>query len=93
VNQASRDNQSSALSEEVRTWTARADQGEARYLAMFNISDKADIKQVTFDLDRLGLSSAKVRDLWSQRDLGTFHGRVSATLAPHASLLYSLTPA
>ena len=92
VNQASRDNQSLALIEEVRTWTARAEQGEARYLAMFNVSDKAT-KQVNFDLSRLGLKSATARDLWSQRDLGTVHGRVSAGLAPHASLLYSLTPA
>jgi alpha-galactosidase len=93
VNQASRDNRPLHLIEEVRTWTARAETGEARYLAMFNISDKGDSKPVSFDLSRLGLKSAKVRDLWAQRDLGTSQGRVSATLAPHASLLYSLTPA
>ena len=93
VNQASRDNQPAVLIEDVRTWTARAEQGEARYLAMFNISDKADTKQVHFDLSRLGLNSVKVRDLWAQRDLGTVRDRVTASLAPHACLLYSLTPA
>ncbi len=93
VNQASRDNQPLHLIEEVRTWTARAETGEARYLAMFNVTDKGDTKQVSFDLSRLGLKAAKVRDLWAQRDLGASRGRVSATLAPHASLLYSLTPA
>jgi len=92
VNQASRDNKPAALIENVRTWTARAERGEARYLAMFNISDQPDSKPVHFDLARLGLESAKVRDLWAQRDIGTVRDRVSATLAPHASLLYSLTP-
>jgi hypothetical protein len=92
VNQASRDNQPAALIEEVRTWTARAEQGETRYLAMFNISDKADTKQVHFDLSRLGLKSVKVRDLWAKRDIGVVRERVSATLAPHASLLYGLSP-
>jgi hypothetical protein len=92
VNQASRDNKPASLIEDVRTWTARAETGETRYLAMFNISDKADIKPVHFDLSRLGLKSAKVRDLWAQRDIGTVRDRVSATLAPHACLLYGLTP-
>jgi alpha-galactosidase len=92
VNQASRDNQPLALIEHVRTWTARAEEGEARYLAMFNINDK-DTKQVNFDLSRLGLKAAKVRDLWSQRDLAAVQGRVSASLAPHACLLYRLMPA
>jgi alpha-galactosidase len=92
VNQASRDNKPAALLEEVRTWTAHAERGEARYLAMFNLSDKGGDKKVFFDLSRLGLKSAKVRDLWAQRDIGTVSGRVTATLAPHASLLYSLTP-
>jgi hypothetical protein len=92
VNQASRDNQPLALIENVRTWTARAESGNARYLAMFNISDKGESKDVSFDLARLQLQSAKVRDLWSQRDLGTVQERVAAKLAPHACLLYSLTP-
>jgi hypothetical protein len=92
VNQASRDNKPAALIENVRTWTARAERSEARYLAMFNISDKTDPKPVHFDLARLGLKSVKVRDLWAQRDIGTVRDRVSATLAPHACLLYSLTP-
>jgi len=93
VNQESRDNQPHALIEEVRTWTAHATRGETRYLAMFNISDKSEVRPVHFDLSRLGLKSAKVRDLWSQRDLGVVKGRVAATLACHACLLYSLGPA
>lgn len=93
VNQASRDNKPALLIENVRTWTARAEQGEARYLAMFNVSDKAETKQVHYDVARLGLKSVKVRDLWAQRDLGVVRDRVTASLAPHACLLYSLTPA
>jgi hypothetical protein len=92
VNQASRDNRPLHLIEAVRTWTARAEAGEVAYLAMFNISDKGGTKQVSFDLSRLGLKAAKVRDLWAQRDIGTSRENVSATLAPHACLLYSLTP-
>jgi hypothetical protein len=92
VNKRSRDNQPLALLEEVRTWTARAETGEARYLAMFNVSDKGGDKKVYFDLSRLELKTAKVRDLWAQRDLGTVTDRLTATLAPHACLLYRLMP-
>jgi hypothetical protein len=92
VNQASRDNRPLALIEEVRTWTARAEGGDSRYLAMFNVSDKSDPKHVHFDLSRFGFESARVRDLWAQRDLGIARGRVMATLAPHACLLYGVTP-
>src|SRR5690242_21266875 len=45
VNKRSRDNQPWALLEEVRTWTARAETGDARYLAMFNVSDKGGDKE------------------------------------------------
>lgn len=89
----SRDNRPLALIEEVLTWTARADAGEARYLAMFNVvGDKSDTKQVHFNLSRFGLASARVRDLWAQQDLGISRERVTAALAPHACLLYSVTP-
>jgi len=91
VNQASRDNTPHALIEHVRTWTARAEGSNARYLAMFNINDKHTLP-VHFDLARLELKSVKVRDLWAQKDIGTVRERVSATLAPHACLLYRLTP-
>ena len=56
-----------------------------------NTNDKHTLP-VHFDLARLELKSAKVRDLWAQKDIGTARERVSATLAPHACLLYSLTP-
>lgn len=92
VNQASRDNAPLALADDVRTWTARAEQGDAHYLAIFNTSDQ-ESKRVTFDLARFGLQSASARDLWAQRDLGVVRERIAATLAPHACLLYSVKPA
>ena len=93
VNQHSRDNTPLALADDVRTWTARSEQDDACYLAVFNTSDRKEGKQVRFDLARLGLTSVKVRDLWAQRDLGVVKDRVTAQLAPHACVLYCLMKA
>jgi hypothetical protein len=62
----------------------------ATYLALFNISDDKSPAEVGIDLADLGLSKAKVTDMWSGRKLGRYNESFSAELAGHASGLYML---
>ncbi len=71
-------------------WTSRDARSDARHLALFNIGDAA--REVGVDLAELGISgTAKVRDLWTGRDLPAAKGRVAVTLPPHGSGLYRLS--
>ncbi|AQR73704.1 glycoside hydrolase family 27 protein [Sphingomonas sp. LM7] len=68
-------------------WTSR--DGNARYLALFNIGETTD--EVAVDLAALGISgNARVRDLWTGKDLSDAHRRIAVTLPPHGSALYRL---
>jgi len=88
VNQASRDNQPHFLADGQRVWTARAENGD-HYLALFNTTPHdADL---SFDLGILGRKSARVRDLWSRRDLGAVSGRFTASVPSHGAGLWRLS--
>ncbi|MFC0202873.1 glycoside hydrolase family 27 protein [Novosphingobium soli] len=89
VNQASRDNRPHFVEDGVRVWSATREDGTARYLAVFNTGKDARDIRVPLDLVGAG-SKAVVRDLWQRRDLGRVQGTLVASLAPHASALYSL---
>jgi alpha-galactosidase len=69
-------------------WTARDTRSDARYLALFNIGNAADV--VGVDLSALGISRAKIRDLWVGKYLGEANSRFAVTLPPHGSGLYRL---
>ena len=90
VNQASRDNRPHFIEDGTRIWSAVAEDGGGRYLALFNTSDKA--REVGIGLDALGLSRpVAVRDLWAGRALGSQAQRVAADLPPHGAALYRLS--
>lgn len=90
VNQASRDNRPHFIEDGTRIWSAVAEDGGGRYLALFNTSDK--VREVGIGLDALGLSRpVAVRDLWSGRALGSQAKRVAADLPPHGAALYRLS--
>ena len=60
-------------------------------VALFNRSDAAATKSITF-ADVLGFSGpAAVRDLWAHQDLGSMTG-YQVALGPHASVLLSVVP-
>ncbi|MEO5807513.1 glycoside hydrolase family 27 protein [Devosia sp.] len=88
VNQASSQNRPHFELDGTRIWTARADGSDDHYLALFNTTDKT--KDVPFKLARLGLSRAKVKDLWTGKELGAVDEMFTATLPPHGSGLYRL---
>jgi alpha-galactosidase len=89
VNQASTDNQPHFEMDGTRIWSARAADGNDRYLALFNTADKP--REVAFKLARLGIAAASgARDLWTGTELGPATGVFSATLPPHGSGLCRL---
>jgi hypothetical protein len=90
VNQKSSGNKPWFFADGTRMWTAKAANGDA-YLALFNTTKNT--KTVGFDLSNLGLSKAKVRDLWAHGDLGSVTGRFTAELPSHGAGLYRLTAA
>jgi alpha-galactosidase len=69
-----------------------APNGDGSYtVALFNLGDTA--ATVSARWTDVGFSgSAKVRDVWSHTDLGSFTGSFGATLNPHASRLLRVTP-
>lgn len=73
-------------------WLAQSTSENAHYLAVFNRSESAAM--VRYEWKDLGLSGKtyKLRDLWERKDIGVT-GALTATLPPHGSLLYRLSPA
>jgi alpha-galactosidase len=62
--------------------------------AAFNLGGAASRTTVTVNWSDLGISGKRiVRDLWRQKDLGTFDGRFSAPVEPDGVVLLSLRPA
>jgi alpha-galactosidase len=68
-------------------WTARPEEGTGRYVAVFNLGDKA--QDVTSSWKDLGLPEGNhaVRDLWARKDLGSATS-LKTSLAAHAVMLY-----
>lgn len=69
--------------------TSKDKNSGATYLAIFNLSDKAQKIQVP--LSSMGIKGAKRATLlWSNKQVGKVKGKVSVTLNPHACTLYKL---
>ncbi len=60
----------------------------SKAVGLFNL-DAYDHKTIRVDFEALGLGggSLRVRDLWRQKDLGTFDGHFEAEVAPHGVIL------
>ena len=89
INQHSANNRPHFLADGWNIWTADAAQNGGHYLAIFNTADTDGT--LTFDLGRLGLRSAHVRDLWARQNLGTAQGAVTADVPSHGVKLFALT--
>ena len=68
-------------------WAKEMEDG-SKAVGLFNL-DAYDHKTVRIDLAALGLSSGslRVRDLWRQKDLGTFDSHFEAEVPPHGVVL------
>ncbi len=61
-------------------------------VGLFNLGNQE--MTVTADFSALKLSGKQVvRDLWRQKDLGTFEGKFEATVEPHGVVLVKISPA
>ncbi|SFE61717.1 S-layer homology domain-containing protein [Paenibacillus algorifonticola] len=90
VNQAGRPGHPVSTATEQQVWYAN--NGDGTYtVGLFNLGSSA--ATVSVDWSDIGLEGpAKVRDLWTHQDLGTFNtGYSSANLASHASRLLKVT--
>jgi alpha-galactosidase len=73
----------------VEVWAKELEDGSMA-VGLFNRGDSAaDVKARWEDLGLTGRRA--VRDLWRQKDLGTFTGELTATVARHGAVLVKLT--
>ncbi len=71
--------------DDYQVWVKEMEDG-SRAIGIFNLSGKDNV--VRFYWNKLGLADKqKVRDLWRQKDLGTFPGLFATKLAPHGVVL------
>lgn len=64
-------------------------EGGAKAVGLFNKNETEEV--VTFDWDMAGLKGAKqIRDVWRNKDIGSFKGSFSATVRPHGTVLIQL---
>ncbi|MCR4396383.1 MAG: alpha-galactosidase, partial [Candidatus Saccharicenans sp.] len=79
--------------DDYQVW-ARELEDSSRAVGLFNL-DAYEFRKVRIDFQALGLGdgSYRVRDLWRQKDLGTFSGFFEAEIAPHGVVLVRIFPA
>ncbi len=66
-------------------WVKQLEDG-SKAVGIFNLSDKDDV--IRFYWTNIGLGDTqKVRDLWRQKDIGTFKGMFATRVAPHGVTL------
>ena len=76
----------------VRVWRAEMPNSADRYVAVFNLANVP--RSATIALRDAGITAARaaVHDLWSKTDLSPSDSVRVPMLAPHASVLYRLSP-
>ena len=85
-----RDTQTRVLSQG-QVWAKDLENG-GKAVGLFNTGDQP--MKVTADFSELKLDGKQtVRDLWRQKDLGTFEGKFETEVAPHGVVLVKLAPA
>lgn len=60
------------------------------YLALFNISDEKENREVKVKLSDLGLKKCKATEMWSNKKMGVYTDEISVSLRPHESILLKL---
>jgi hypothetical protein len=89
VDQHSRDNRAVITTDKAAVWTARPEDGDGYYLAIFNLGDTN--QTLHYEWKDLGLpaGSHRIHDLWEDKDFDPL-SNVTVTLPPHASVLYKV---
>ncbi|HEY6915563.1 MAG TPA: glycoside hydrolase family 27 protein [Paludibacter sp.] len=99
VNQYSINNRQVSRDKNLIVWTADVPNSKDKYVALFNAQSKGEnidfnnADQVNVNFEAIGIKGkAKVRDLWSHKDLGTFNGSFGRELPQHGAGLYRISP-
>lgn len=71
-------------------WCSNIPGSKDIYLAFFNLKDRIDVVSISFN--QLGLAyENKIRDLWSQKDIGFFSEEFTDTINPHGAKIYRIS--
>jgi alpha-galactosidase len=76
---------------DIRVWTADAPKSQDKYAAAFNLGDAAETIHLSWTDVEIEIANPAVRDLWLHKDLGR-RKNLDATLRPHGSVLYRVSP-
>jgi len=91
VDQHSTGSHQVAATDRAVVWVAQREAGDGYYVAVFNMTNSAEIVGYTWGELGLTASQYKMRDLWQHQDLDPADS-VTFTLPPHGAALYSLSP-
>lgn len=87
INQNSKDNRQVFKNKDYAIWTATDPDTGDKYVAIFNLSEKA--AKVTFNLELESMRGKyKFRDLWSKKDIGEYSKSFSVNLGLHEAKVY-----
>ena len=73
-------------------WTADVPGSDDKYVALFNVFG-CGLLELGLAWEEIGLegNSYRVRDLWSQEDIGAFEGKFTQQINQHGAGLYRIT--
>jgi alpha-galactosidase len=72
-------------------WCSNIPGSKDMYMAIFNLNDELVEIPVAFSL--MGLSEkCKVRDLWDQKDLGSYTAKLNEKVNPHGARIFKISP-
>ena len=71
-------------------WSANNNKNNKKYVALFNLSDKAS--NISVSLDELGIHEAEIKltDLWTSEVYTCINKLISKELSPHATTVYEI---
>lgn len=91
VNQHSKNGKQLSRENDLIIWTADDPKTGDKYLAFFNAQDTPGGKDISVQLEQLGLSGThSVKDLWTGEKLGKFTGSFTRTINQHGAGLYRI---
>lgn len=91
VNQHSSNGHQSYHQGDKIAWTAQAEEGNTKYIAVFNVGERKESVELSWTDVGIEAKRASIRDLWARKDLG-MQDRIVVSLDPHASTLYKVEP-
>ncbi len=90
INQNSTDNRQVFKNNDYAIWIATDPKSEDKYIAMFNLTDKASDVNFNLELEHLR-GKYKFRDLWAKKDIGAFANNFTTKLGVHEAKVFRLS--